>query len=82
MGKHSGIRKFIKDLLDEIKSNSGCRICGGDKDLTFHHRDASMKLFSLGAGKETSLNKVVKELRKCDILCEQCHKEIHKGDIR
>jgi len=80
MGKHTKNRRFIKDVLDEIKDKSTCEICGGDKDLTFHHRDASTKVFSLGAGRETSMLKVIRELRKCDILCVECHKELHRKE--
>lgn len=59
-----------------------CQICGYDKcneALEFHHIDPDEK--ELAFGKVTANPKawdiIVKELRKCILLCSNCHKEVH-----
>lgn len=61
-----------------------CAICGYSKYpevLEFHHRDKKQKLFGIGQGGLTrSLEKVKSEIEKCDLLCANCHREIHVED--
>jgi len=58
-----------------------CQRCGYDRcpsALEFHHRDPSEKEFSLGHVKTTAFNEKIKnELDKCDLLCANCHREVH-----
>lgn len=76
------LRKF-KEKLVEYKGNK-CKICGYNKciaALDLHHRDPSKKDFTLSQIKMTSFEKnkelICKELDKCDLLCSNCHREIH-----
>lgn len=56
-----------------------CTLCGYNKyhgALDFHHRDPSQKKF--GLGKITrNWDDVVAEARKCDLVCANCHRELH-----
>ncbi len=57
-----------------------CINCGYDKcnqAMTFHHRNPSEKLFGISDTNQKELIKVVDELNKCDLLCANCHFEIH-----
>jgi len=57
-----------------------CGICGYNKthrSLCFHHTDGNIKDFILGNAK--SWAKIVVELRKCVLLCANCHGEVHDG---
>jgi hypothetical protein len=58
-----------------------CQKCGYNKciaALQFHHRDPSQKDFGLShKGVPQSWEKTKKELDKCDVLCANCHFEIH-----
>ena len=61
-----------------------CCICNYDKchsNLAFHHLDPSEKDFSFGAirGSAVSWDRIVVELRKCVMLCHNCHGEVHDG---
>ena len=61
-----------------------CQICGYSRcndALDFHHIDPSTKEISLGAvrGSPVSWHKIVAELRKCIMICANCHREIHTG---
>jgi len=56
-----------------------CIICGYSKcirSLQFHHKNASDKEFGIG-GKSYSWDKLKIELDKCDLVCANCHGEIH-----
>jgi len=64
----------------------GCRICGYAKNLAaleFHHRDESAKLFQLDLRSlsNRSWNRIEAEVQKCDLVCSNCHKEIHYPDL-
>jgi hypothetical protein len=58
-----------------------CSHCGYDRcmdNLTFHHRDPSAKEFGIAAGgKTSSYLRLLEEAKKCDLLCKNCHGEIH-----
>lgn len=46
--------------------------------LEFHHRDLTQKDFGISSrGYTRSWNVVKQELDKCDILCANCHREVH-----
>jgi hypothetical protein len=61
-----------------------CCVCGYNKcnrSLHLHHLDPNEKEFSLGGARAwpSAWDKVVKELRKCVMVCSNCHGEIHGG---
>jgi len=65
----------------------GCGVCGYSKcpdALELHHLDPLQKDFGLGSVRATPKNwdLVVEELRKCILLCSNCHREYHYGLIR
>lgn len=72
-------RKF-KTKCIEYKGGK-CENCGYDKfqgALEFHHRDPTEKDFQLSKARSWTFNERVKnELDKCQILCSNCHKELH-----
>lgn len=61
-----------------------CQCCGYNSctsALAFHHLDPTNKDLGLGAirGNPKSWNSIVVELRKCILVCHNCHSEIHAG---
>lgn len=57
-----------------------CVICGYDRCLAaldFHHQDGRDKDFAISS--KTSWKAIEPELRKCDLLCANCHREVHAG---
>jgi hypothetical protein len=60
-----------------------CQLCGYNKHpgvLEFHHVDASSKSFSIsGGGLSRSWLKITQELKKCVLVCANCHREIEMG---
>jgi len=74
-------RRRRKQKLLEYKGGR-CILCGYDKPIpgaySFHHRDASKKDFAIArSGHCTSWEKIKKEVDKCDLLCRNCHAEVH-----
>ena len=58
-----------------------CIRCGYNKYpevLEFHHKDPSQKDFNVSSkGHCRSWERVKKEIEKCNLLCANCHREIH-----
>jgi len=71
-------RNKIKLKAVEYKGGS-CQRCGYNRYkevLTFHHRDPAKKDFTI-SGQYVKWDKVKNEIDKCDLLCQNCHTEIH-----
>lgn len=50
--------------------------------LEFHHRDPTTKRFAIAGGAYTRRWEAVKaELEKCDLICANCHREIHEQQL-
>lgn len=71
-----------KKWVDQYKLDKGCVICGYNKSsraLSCHHLDPNTKHNTVSklCSIATSLNKVKEEVKKCIILCANCHMELH-----
>lgn len=76
-------RKRKRKLVDEFGGQ--CIICGYKKcpqALQFHHTDPSNKEFDISKKSAClSWNKIIKEAKKCILVCANCHFEIENGII-
>lgn len=59
-----------------------CQVCGYDKNLAalvFHHRDPADKSFEVDMHScgNRNMESLLLEAEKCDLLCHNCHAEIH-----
>jgi len=57
-----------------------CTRCGFNRSfvaLDFHHIDPQSKSFPLSSGYCYSWDRVVEEMNKCELLCANCHRELH-----
>lgn len=77
------IKRSTKHKLIEYKGGK-CQKCGYNKcegALQFHHRDKTQKEFTLSQVNlnktKYSINELLKEADKCDLLCANCHAEEH-----
>lgn len=53
-----------------------CVKCGSSGPLQFDHRDPSTKSFDIAEGVATKgMPAVLEELKKCQLLCQDCHSE-------
>ena len=80
----------VKDYRTRLKERAvyvmggKCQCCGYNKvntALEFHHLDPAQKEFSFGANTNKSWNTVRNELKKCILVCANCHREIHSNLI-
>lgn len=75
------IRRNTKNrrIVSKLKGISCCFICGTKRDLTFHHVSPAEKKSDIATmiGKAVTSSVLKKEIRKCIIICENCHKNLH-----
>lgn len=68
-----------------LKLKGGCCIvCGFNKSksaLDFHHLDPSKKDPDIVLTKNMGWDKLITEVNKCVILCSNCHRMVHAGEI-
>lgn len=74
--------KSKQRMIDAM--GGSCQICGYDRcndAMVFHHLDPSIKEHGFGGlrANPKSWITVVVELRKCVLLCNRCHTEVHDG---
>ena len=74
-------RQSKSDYVNSIKAN-GCSICGYNKclrALTFHHLDPLIKIDSISnlLSKSAPRQRIDEEIKKCILVCANCHTEIH-----
>ena len=75
-------RQRTKKKLVEYKGGK-CKCCGYNKyigNLTFHHLDPMKKDITI-SGTTISFEKLKNEVDKCELVCHNCHGEIHAGMI-
>ena len=77
-------RRENKEFLDAIKAARGCLLCPERElcCLEFHHVDPAKKDFGLGMAAhayELPLEVLLEEVKKCAVLCSNCHRKIHAG---
>lgn len=72
-----------KELVDILGGE--CQLCGYKKNqaaLCFHHRNPEDKSFTITIRKcsNCTWESLVEEANKCELLCANCHMEIHYPD--
>ncbi len=75
------IKRQQKNKQQAVDYKGGkCKICSYDRCLSaleFHHRDPKNKEINWIYMRSWGINKIYKELDKCDLVCANCHREIH-----
>lgn len=69
-----------KNKLIEMMGGK-CEKCGYNKCnavLDFHHIDPSIKEYTIST-RNLSLKKITEEVKKCILLCANCHRELHSN---
>jgi hypothetical protein len=62
--------------LDKYKCSKGCEICGYNEQpvaLHFDHKYPSEKKRAIAHMMDYKLTNLINEIRKCRILCANCH---------
>lgn len=69
-----------------MKGNK-CEICGYNKNAAafdLHHRNPKEKSFSLDLRRlsNSKWSDILEEAKKCDLLCSNCHRELHNPRMK
>jgi hypothetical protein len=77
------LKKRKRIFVNKVKSIFGCRICNYRKCLSaleFHHIDSTQKDIAISRliSGNWSVASIKKEMRKCVVLCANCHREVHE----
>lgn len=75
-------RRFVH----RYKTFCGCAACGFNEHpsaLVFHHLDPATKSGEVAdmASDQASMKRMKAEIRKCIVLCSNCHAMVHAGVI-
>ena len=67
--------------LYEYKQERGCQVCNENdpRCLDFHHRDRASKVATVSwlVKRARSIERVLEEIERCDLLCANCHRKLH-----
>ncbi len=79
LGRVRALRHYYRKRT-ELRNILGgkCVICGSDSNLEFHHKDPNIKEFDITRRYTQPTAKLLTELQKCELRCEECHKRIHR----
>jgi hypothetical protein len=68
--------KLIREFIITHLKNCECKICGEKRlpTLDFHHLNGKSFNVSDGIKNGFSINKIENEMKKCEILCSNCHR--------
>ncbi len=76
-------KRGVMRKIELVKAFGGkCFKCGYNRNtsaLTFHHKDPAKKVFKLDLRSLSNrkLSRINAELKKCILLCHNCHAELH-----
>lgn len=73
-------RKRILAFVESRKQGKSCTTCGfsDSRCLQFHHLDPNEKELEIAVlAHQGSMKKLIYELKKCIILCANCHRKLH-----
>lgn len=75
------IREYNKTLMRRYKTLCGCRFCDEDEAvaLDLHHLDPNEKDLNPSTAIGCSTSTLKREIRKCIVLCANCHRKVHAG---
>jgi len=77
-------RQDTKEFIDTLKKD-GCCICGESaiECLDFHHLDPLIKEISISKTitQGWSNKRILEEIKKCIIVCSNCHRKIEAGTL-
>lgn len=73
--RHKNTRQAGIDFLGGKCSSCGYSKCS--KALEFHHLDPSVKDSNFKTSRGWAVERLLKELETCVLLCANCHREVH-----
>lgn len=71
-------KQKTRALIREFKAGKHCSRCSENdpRALDWHHKDPKSKLFAISVGESWAMEKVIIELKKCELVCANCHRKL------
>ena len=82
--KATTFRNDFAEFYKSLKSQLKCEVCGESHSacLEFHHVDQTTKDGEVAnIARRHSKRKLLAEIAKCKVLCANCHRKHHAGDL-
>lgn len=75
----------LKEEMMNLIGGCKCKVCCFNSDimgLVFHHKNSEEKEFTVDSRRlaNTSRAKIINEVMKCEIMCQNCHNEFHNPE--
>lgn len=73
-------RREMSQWFQNLKSTYSCATCGENHVacLSFHHNNPREKEITMAhAYNSWGKERILKEIKKCTVLCENCHRKLH-----
>lgn len=79
-------RRELYYRVFKIRYDGCCSVCGYEdyRALDFHHIDPSTKIDTIAqlCNRSVAWRRIEEELKKCELICANCHRIEHYGDHR
>lgn len=77
--KIAQLKRNMKRWFQTYKSSLKCEVCGENEPccLDFHHIEDKIQKLARYVETAWSIEDVLKEMKKCRVLCGNCHREEH-----
>ena len=83
-GERTVLGSRTRQWVSGVKAKNGCLLCGEDEPcaLVFHHLESSNKTRSIASMMTSSQERLAEEMRKCIVLCRNCHAKVHASILQ
>ena len=77
-------KKYNSELIYRYKRFCGCHFCSENEpvSLDFHHLNPDEMDLNVSVAVSYSIKCLRKEVRKCVVLCANCHRKVHAGILK
>lgn len=74
-------KRYNSSLLFRYKKFCGCHFCSENEpvSLDLHHLNPEEKDINVSVAVSCSTDSLKKEIRKCVVVCANCHRKLHAG---
>ncbi len=83
--RNKEVRKKCTKYIKEYKEKGKCKYCDESESicLDFNHRDPKEKKFTIAnhSHGRIAFGTLLNEIKKCDLVCANCHRKLHKYGI-
>ncbi len=81
LARNAKVKTQHREFISRYKRFCGCRLCSENEPvcLDLHHIDPNEKDKEVSVLVSSTRLKIKEEMRKCVVLCSNCHRKLHAG---